>query len=233
MSKSSVLTADALMLKLFWAGTPIRLGMPGWLLHHAWTRSDHPYSASQLFGARSNPAPIDMGSEPPLSIEYGYLSGYQFSWGSVTEQAFGGELSDLFPPTLVFSIFPEKLLQRFPYPDLIHIIFATLYRQHKYYFHIYELEPGRTWDAATFTAARDDRQALRAYVHGAFLIRILPDLLAACERVAIAFEEHGIEGARKVLNSYRIDLGRWAADGYLTEATTSRFISKHESFVEG
>lgn len=121
--------ADAAMMRLLKEGCPLLLGTPGWLLHMAAFRKEDPYSLIDIVGPKPDPSdPMEFRDGGHLNAEYGYRMGYQFSWGSITE--IHNEASTDIPVNVSFHFLPEKILERFPHPDMLNDVMHGLYGLH-------------------------------------------------------------------------------------------------------
>jgi hypothetical protein len=211
---------DGLVMQMLMNAAPMPLGTPGWMTKEAWTRTVCPYSAEQILGSRSeDESGNNLSSD--LTSEYGYRMGYQFSWGSLEEDTAPAD-EEFDEDMYSFYICPEKALCVFPRSDLLCELMEVLYDTHPLAHKTFDTDDWGSWNTLGFIVWGEDIQEARIWMHDIFLPKILPDLLKACYAVAVEFQKHGIDAARRLLRSYGCTLERSGIDDSTEELEKMR-----------
>jgi len=108
--------------------------------------------------------------------EYLDKKGYEFSWGTVTEEL--QEIED-FPSIWKFEIIPHQILKRFPQPALLEDLFIFMYRHHPLrHATFFADESFCNWSVMGFEVESEKIIDFRHWIATVFLSKVIPDLLA-------------------------------------------------------
>lgn len=162
--------------------SPMPLGIKADLINLYLYREEQKISLTSLFGRKSNNE-----QNFDLLSKYENRVGYQFDWGMIIE-----EFDEAQPDSpddwernaaLKYEIVVEKLLKRYPYPEVLDFIFEAMYGCHPSASTDISSGVGSDHQAvlALYVFGESEVKALRRWMVDVFLPKILPDLFASVE----------------------------------------------------
>lgn len=167
-------TADAFWAGMLYAGVPTRMTVPAWMAQElvaCYKREGEPGEIGGHLGM------FGLGIRPlDVLNDIKTMSGYSFSWGSISERHLPGE-------TVAFEVFAEQLLVKDIDPAHWKKVLTALSNEHDLASEEFRAsEAANHFHAVRFEASGRDVPRLRAYLAGVFLPQILPDVLTEGER---------------------------------------------------
>jgi|SRR5471030_493959 len=195
MNNDKKIEQDNAMASLLLLGHSFRLGPPSWVLTELVTRTTYPQTPRHVLGLTKR------GYDQGIVSEYVDKKGYEFSWGTVSEdiEMYDDEQEDI--PIAWFEIFPTNLLKTFPNSALVEDLFLWLYNKHPLCNKEFEGEEAvGDWFVLSFSAEgvrAIDR--LRLWLAATFVPRIMPDLLAEATRIINEAKTASVDEAGRVL----------------------------------
>jgi len=205
MENDMNLAHDTVMASLLWLGHSFRLGVPSWVLTELVTRAEHPQTPRYVLGLSKR------GKKYGIVNEYAEMKGYEFSWGTLSEDINVYEDVQGNNPIGRFEIFPTNLLQTFRNSALVEDLFLWLYDKHPLSNTEFEGEESiGDWFVLSFSA-EGERQIgrLRTWLAVTFLPRIMPDLLAEATRIINEAKAGSVEKDGKALHDPLVETIRF------------------------
>jgi len=184
---------DGVMAGLLAAACPIEVGIPSWFLTEMVTRKSFPVKPRDVLGLS-----VECKDNCIVS-DYLNMKGYEFSWGTFSENIFQDEDGEWVG---IFEIFPKHVLRAFPQVNMISDLFMWMYQNHSRRHDEFKVEePYSTWYVISFSAyGKEKIGELRRWLAGVFVPKILPDLIS--EAVKIVTAEKMAVAARSIDGPY-------------------------------
>lgn len=178
-------TLDDTMLSLLAQGVTMPLGIPTWVLKDAASRLKPSTFAAAVWPRNKTRKGACEGT---IVDRYDGRQGYQFSWGTVTEERHAGEWDEEEQPfpTHTFEIFPDVVTAQFPNALMLADLYQFMYNHHPGRNLCFDTDEPLDVDAAlSFTVDGNEEEvaALRNWLVSDFLPNILPELNAEATRI--------------------------------------------------
>lgn len=197
---------DIAMTSLLVSGHPMPLGLKYELIVERMTRLEYPATADQLLGSAADIRGESAEPNYTLLSQYKDLRGYQFSWGMLTESICDDDgFDDDLGPCLSFEVIPEELLKKYWRSDIWDRVLTALYRAHELEHPEFDVDEGSHSECVMeFRAFGDDEgRELRLWMANVFIPKILPDLLAAADRL-LAIREKSEEELDRICGELEV-----------------------------
>lgn len=186
MENSKNHAINGVMAGLLALGYHIDLGIPSWVLTEMVTRKTCPLTPRDVLGIS---AAYRDGS---IVSEYRNKVGYEFSWGTLSEDVRMDEDDETWIGK--FEFFPKHVLMAFPQSALVEDLFMWMYQYHPLCHEQFDCDESYgDWFVLSFTAyGEEDISALRCWLAGVFVPKIMPDLVAEALRIVEAAKAEAI-----------------------------------------
>jgi len=175
---------DATVLTLLAQGITMPLGIPTWVLKDAASRLKPSAFAAAVWPRNKTRKDACNGT---IVAQYDGREGYQFSWGTVTEERHDGEWdSDEPSPTHTFEIFPDMVVAQLPNAPMLADLYRFMYNNHPRRSSIFDVDEPYHDDAVlSFTVEATDANeaALRSWLVSDFLPNIMVELNTEAIRI--------------------------------------------------
>lgn len=173
---------DGAMAGLLALGCGMDIGIPSWALKEAVTRRSFPLKPRDVLGLSK------AYRENSIVGEYLNKKGYEFSWGTLAEDAQWIDDDDDGTWVGTFEIFPKRLLMEFPQKGIVEDLLMWMYQNHPLRHEDFDVEESSgSWFVLSFSAFGTEKIGeLRCWLAGIFVPKILPDLIAEAMKIVTA-----------------------------------------------
>lgn len=177
---------NGVMAGLLALGYYIDLGIASWLLTEMVSRKTCPLTPRDVLGVSK------AYRDGSIVTEYLNKVGYEFSWGTLSEDVRMDEDDETWIGT--FEFFPKHVLKAFPQSALVEDLFMWMYQNHPLCHEQFDCgEAFGDWFVLSFTAyGQEDIAELRRWLAGIFVPKIMPDLVAEALRIVDATKAEAI-----------------------------------------
>jgi hypothetical protein len=195
---------DGVMTGLLAAGHCFKVGIPSWVLTELVSRKFAPLRPRDVLGlSRSH-------RENSITAEYLNKMGYEFSWGTLSEEIHADEDDCVLVGT--FEIFPTQVLMTFPQAAMVEDLFIWMYQNHPLSHKEFEgNEASGGWFVLSFSAVGQEKiDELRRWLAVIFVPRVMPELILEARRIVAAAAE--VASARSADGSFEdalYEIGRF------------------------
>lgn len=174
------------MARLLELGQCFDLGIPSWILNEMVSREKFQISPKDVFGLGNS------SSQNNIVGEYMNKKGYEFSWGSMSENVYQDEDDATWIGT--FEILPKVVLMAFPQGAMIEDLFIWMYQNHPLRHDEFNGEESfGDWFVLSFSAyGLDEIARLRSWLATTFIEHVIPDLISEALRIVAAEKLAGI-----------------------------------------
>ena len=175
---------DKAMTGLLLMGFPVDIGIPAWAIAEMLGRAHSPLASNDVLGQS-----FDFKEKSILS-DYRDMQGYQFSWGTLSEESSLNE--EKMTAVCRFEFCLRNLMLAFPQPAMIEDLITWMYSNHPLYDQKFSSnESYGDWFVLSFEA-RDAKKItmLRRWLAKIFIPKILPDLILECLSIIESAKEN-------------------------------------------
>ncbi len=180
---------DRVMAGLVAINCPMDIGMPSWMLTEMVTRKSFPLKPKDVLGLSN------AYKESSIVSEYLDKVGYEFSWGTLSEDIHQDEDDGTWIGT--FEILPKNVLRAFPQCGMVGDLFIWLYANHPLQHDEFDGDESFCdWFALSFTVHGYKKiTKLRSWLATTFVQRIMPDLVLEAMRIVAEAKKMAIENS--------------------------------------
>ncbi|SFB27942.1 hypothetical protein SAMN04515620_13444 [Collimonas sp. OK607] len=171
---------DGVMTGLLAAGHCFKVGIPSWVLTELVSRKFAPLRPRDVLGLSKS------HRENSITAEYLNKMGYEFSWGTLSEELRTDEDDGVLVGT--FEIFPTQVLMAFPQVAMVEDLFIWMYQNHPLHHEKFDGDEAiGDWFVLSFSAVGQEKiDELRRWLAVIFVPRVMPDLILEARRIVAA-----------------------------------------------
>lgn len=185
MEKTRDEAVDGTMTGLLLMGFPFNIGIPCWAVNEMIHRYEQPLQSDDILGIS------DDFHESSMLSEYSDMKGYEFSWGTLSEDLDQFEDDDKASSVGRFEFCLKEVLLAFPQSAMIEDLFVWMYENHPLQNNKYACdETCGDWFVLSFVACgQEEISQLRRWLAYIFIPKILPDLITEAMMIVAAAKE--------------------------------------------
>lgn len=171
---------DGVMGGLLALGYCFDIGIPSWVLTELISRKSARLRPRDVLGLSKS------YRENSITSEYLNKIGYEFSWGTLSEELQTDEDDGELVGT--FEIFPKHVLKTCPQSGMIEDLFMWMYQNHPLRHNEFDCDQSfGDWFVMSFSAyGKEEIAELRRWLAGTFVSKIMPDLISEAMRIVMA-----------------------------------------------
>lgn len=175
---------DQAMTALLLRGFPVDIGIPAWAIAEMLGRAHSPLTSNDVLGQS-----FDFKEKSILS-DYRDMQGYQFSWGTLSEESSLNE--ENMTAVCRFEFCLRNVILAFPQAAMVEDLLTWMYSNHPLYDAKFSSnESYGDWFVLSFEALDAKKiTMLRRWLAKTFIPKILPDLILECLSIIESAKEN-------------------------------------------